>query len=284
MRFIALLLWTSALSSKVLANNVALPFEVIHYYYSYKTEYMLMDASKRTIGTKCEHTVGDTALEESMVAQGVKGMCTFNEFAKYIMKGTDLYTQGPHGATIDPGSDVKGHFPGADKPHALYDLNELMPKHDPIPGRRVKLPQAIGLVSDSVFKARTTTTEADPEKIARADMMITKSRDSLKIASQIRLGALFEDKEISLQQIKGNRIWISRLVVDTKPILDLDGKTEVSSYKDYDIDKSILSQLPWTPDPDDPDAEPPKDPFTPEHRRALKTWSETGFPPKNNGK
>jgi hypothetical protein len=196
------------------------------------------------------------------------------------MKGTDLYKQGPHGATIDPGSDVRTHFPSGDDNQALYKLNKLTPYQHAIISvdRKVQLAEAIKLVSDSVDVARKTTTVTNPDILARAERAITKSRDCLRIVSQYRIGAQFENKGTSLNDIKGNRIWVSRLVVDTKDILDLDGVNKLSTYSDYNIDKTVLSKLP--PDPENPDA---KDPFTQEHRRALNNWSRTGFPPKRNG-
>ncbi|GLA11530.1 hypothetical protein AnigIFM62618_005496 [Aspergillus niger] len=113
--FNLLLLWISVLSTHVLANNNAAPYELLYYYYVYKLEWDT--GIERTIATGCVSKEGG-------------GMCYFDEFAMYLIEPEWQIRYRPKGAvdhTKTPGlgaaTKLFTNMPGS----ASYDLKKLLP-------------------------------------------------------------------------------------------------------------------------------------------------------------
>ncbi|RAK89796.1 hypothetical protein BO79DRAFT_145444 [Aspergillus costaricaensis CBS 115574] len=111
--FNLLLFWCSVLSTHVLADNNAAPFELLHYYYVYKMEW---DAGvEKTIAPGCatEH----------------KEMCFFDQFARYLIgkKWKAAYRPGNADHTKTPGWDAANRLSTGMPRSARYKLDDLLP-------------------------------------------------------------------------------------------------------------------------------------------------------------
>lgn len=82
-----------------------------------------------------------------------------------------------HGPTIGPASSARTRFPAADEDQVLCGLNKLLPAHEPIVGKKVRLLQQLTSVSDSVYSARVSTEVVDADILASAASMVEKPRD-----------------------------------------------------------------------------------------------------------
>jgi hypothetical protein len=282
MRFAIFILWTSALLGEVHALNNALPFEVLNYYYSYKAEYKLNPSMGRLIGFNCEHkkdeSLAGQAVELAILAQGLEGICTFDEFTRNILieQRKPLYTVGGTGLTIDPDSSVRTNFPGPDKPQFLYDITELLPTYAPAAGEeKLPLEKAIDLVGSAVDRARYSA-QANTGALSEVDTMLEKAIGYIKIATQYRIGDQYNPKIKSLGSVKGNAVRLPT-IEENKPattILDIDGtslgtyanKAVPEIYYNIDIKATIANANP---------------PLTASHKEALLKWSKNGFPGTN---
>lgn len=87
--------WLSVALQGVDALNAAAPYEMVYLYNAYKMEYLTVPAGSRKIAPGCRHTpyTGNPAAPLALIAantnaasiaQGVVGICTFNEFMQHV--------------------------------------------------------------------------------------------------------------------------------------------------------------------------------------------------------
>ncbi|KAL5352975.1 hypothetical protein ACLOAV_002924 [Pseudogymnoascus australis] len=235
MRF-NIFLWMIFLSIEVNANDLAFPFEMLFFYYSYKAEFTALPQGSRTIGKGCQHVTAGADIEASMVAQGVAGICTFNEFVKEVLNkkhlsfythdGNDALIDYPSGRTIDPDHNVVGNF--ARKTNWLYNTAALLDKY------RGKPPPAQATVfrdiTDNIQTARRNA--VTPSKLTSSLASIVAYT---KVATQYRIGAQ------ALLQVAPLRLfpkWSPYIHIPTADILGPDG-SKIGDYQFFDSTKTI---------------------------------------------
>lgn len=208
-------------------------YELLYFHHSYKAEFALVPQSKRTIGTGCGHTAGaaGSAVELAITAQGLQGICTFDEFVRHVLRGMDLdrYTTDSHGNTMDPDSKVSANFGQTNDRAMGYSFKHIFPEVD-VHDRAESL--VIKGVADAVQKARMAT-EAGPAVLSRVALMLPKIAGYISITSQYRISGQTEPKLKSLEVKSGaDDRWVRYVALSEHKILDLDGKTEIASYSD----------------------------------------------------
>ncbi|GLA02022.1 hypothetical protein AnigIFM60653_001316 [Aspergillus niger] len=114
--FNLLLLWISVLSTHVLADNNAAPYELLYYYYVYKLEWDT--GIKKTIAPGC------------VTKDKEGGMCYFDEFAMYLIEldwQIEYRPKGPVDHTRTPGIGAATKLFINIPTSASYDLEKLLP-------------------------------------------------------------------------------------------------------------------------------------------------------------
>ncbi|KFY47136.1 hypothetical protein V494_00157 [Pseudogymnoascus sp. VKM F-4513 (FW-928)] len=267
MRFYIFALSASIIIGEACAMNVAVPYELLFFYHSYKAEFALLPQSKRTIGPRCGHTAGaaNSAVELAITAQGLQGICTFDEFVRHVLIDLDRYTVDSHGNTIDPDSKVSANFDQANKASMRYIFKHIFPEVDLDDADKRAQPLLIEGLADAIQKARMTT-EAGSAVLSRVALMLPKIAGYINIVSQYRISGQTEPKLKSLERLAGgeDKLWFRYVALSEHKILDLDGKTEIASYSDLDFDKTLAN------------ANAASD-LTSKNKRVLKDWS-TKYP------
>ncbi|PYH67400.1 uncharacterized protein BO88DRAFT_465895 [Aspergillus vadensis CBS 113365] len=133
------LLWCSVLSTHVLANNDAAPYELLHYYYVYKMEW---DAGvEKTIAPGC--------------ATEYKKMCFFDQFASFLIEDrwNKVYLPTKADRTKTPGVGAAKRLSIKMPTSARYDLEKLLPS---IKANAKDFPRVFETVLHSANKAIKT--------------------------------------------------------------------------------------------------------------------------------
>ncbi|EAW10036.1 uncharacterized protein ACLA_042590 [Aspergillus clavatus NRRL 1] len=108
-----LLLWSSMLFTHVLANNEAVPYELLHFYYVYKIEWD--SGVDKTIAVGCAAEYGH--------------MCYFDEFAKFLIadKWRNAYRPSAADHTLTPDTSAVTRLLSGIPKSARYKLGMLLP-------------------------------------------------------------------------------------------------------------------------------------------------------------
>ncbi|GAA86021.1 hypothetical protein AKAW_04135 [Aspergillus luchuensis IFO 4308] len=143
------LFWCSVLSTHVLANNNAAPFELLHYYYVYKMEW---DAGvEKTIAPGC-------ATEHNE-------MCFFDQFARYLIgkEWKAAYRPGRADHTKTPGWDAAKKLSTGMPKSARYNLKALLPSIN-VDAKNFPL------VFETVLHSANTAIKKEKEKVKNDDV------------------------------------------------------------------------------------------------------------------
>ncbi|KAI9729524.1 MAG: hypothetical protein M1818_008497 [Claussenomyces sp. TS43310] len=184
-----LLIWLT-LCLETFALNAAAPFELLYFYSAYKIEWTSLDSSGRTIATGCRHSpnnfpAGESAYAAAATAAGVKGICTFDEFVKYVGRTQSFIRYRYTAATITPDPatiKVKFQQTFGVYPALAYDPAKLLPTWASVRANTPLTP-IIKQITNAVQTAREVVTDAN----ALVATEVANSKSYLQIIQQLRL-------------------------------------------------------------------------------------------------